>query len=110
MKYQELKDLYHKKFSLCFLGKDITNKIGLISLICYLTEKTKKDYPNIKVTYEKVIDKLTKDTNLTSYQKVALTFICEDFSYGCDNFPLFGVKEDDVIDKIKDILKESCPF
>ena len=40
--YEEMQAIYSKYFSLGFLGSDINEKFALISLICYITEKMKK--------------------------------------------------------------------
>ena len=36
--------------------------------------------------------------------------MCEDFAYGCKEFPTFGIKDKDIPLKIKEILKTYLPF
>lgn len=110
MEYRELKNLYDSNFSLNFFGKDFSNKIAIISLVCHLTETLKAKKPD--VTYWTVLYKLNKKcTNPVPEELLKrISIICEDFSYGCSIFPNFGVKEKDIPDKIVEILNTWIPF
>lgn len=103
----DLNKLYIEKFSLGYLGKDISNKFALISLICYLTHKLQNKDPT--VTYAKVISSLSKDL-LSKEEQESLAIICSDFGYGCTEFPTFGLQDKDIPTKIKEILSNRLPF
>ena len=44
-----------------------------------------------------------------SFEK-ALSIICDDFSYGCKEFPTFNIKGSDMVKTIKNILNSYLPF
>lgn len=106
--YEELKRYYTENFSLGYLNTDINNKFALISLICYLTLKAKDKKPD--VTHYNIIRSITKDMHIPHAFEKSLAIICEDFSYGCVNFPTFNIKGQDIIKTIKDILNSYVPF
>lgn len=103
----DLNKLYIENFSLGYLGKDISTKFALISLICYLTYKAQNKDPTI--TYTKVIRSLAKDL-LSREEQESLVIICSDFGYGCTEFPTFGIQDKDIPTKIKEILSSKLPF
>ena len=39
-----------------------------------------------------------------------LAIVCEDFSYGCTEFPTFGISQKELIPKAKEILNTYMPF
>ena len=39
-----------------------------------------------------------------------LAIVCEDFSYGCTEFPTFGLEGKDILKQIIEILKSFVPF
>lgn len=105
--YSNMRRLYKEYFSLGYLNTDINTKFALISLICYITEKLKKKKPD--VTYYQVIYKLA--SNLVSEESIkGLAIMCEDFSYGCTQFPTFGIEDKDIPKKIREILHNWLPF
>jgi hypothetical protein len=106
MSYDELKKIYIENFSLGYLNTDINNKFALISLICYITMKAKMKKPDV-TTYQ-IIMKIYND--LPEDFIKALAIICDDFSYGCTEFPTFGIQPKDMIDTIKNLLKSYLPF
>lgn len=105
--YDELKRFYSKYFSLGNINVDINTKFALISFICYLTLKIRDKKPNI--TCYQVIRKIVGDSFPDNYV-IGLTIICEDFSYGCTEFPTFGLKDKEIPGKIKEILLNWLPF
>lgn len=106
--YEKLKILYAKYFTLGYLNTDINRKFGLISLVCYVTNKLKEK--DQSVTHLLVLQKINADLNLPEDFIQSLSIICEDFSYGCKDFPTFNIKPSEMIDNIKEILKSWIPF
>ncbi len=107
LSYEKLKYIYEKYFSLGNLNVDGNNKLALISLICYLTEKLKSKSPN--VTHYKVIYKIASK-KLPDDIIERLAIICEDFSYNTKQFPNFGVEDKKIPEKIEEILLTWTPF
>ena len=105
--YEELQKIYDKYFSLKYFGTDISNKFALISLVCYVVYKLKAKSPD--VTHWSVLKKLSKDTIPEDYLK-GIAVICSDFSYGCTEFPTFGIEDKNIPSKIKELLLECLPF
>lgn len=108
MKFDELRRFYKEHFSIGYLGDSLENKLALISLICYVTYKARLKKPD--VTYYQIIMKVTNGMGLTEDAIKALAIICEDFGYMCKDFPIFGLKGNDVIVKIREILANWLPF
>ena len=115
MSFNELRDFYAKNYSIGFLNPPATSqyssferKIVLIGLICYLYSKNKPKNPDL--TYYSLIYKLSEKFNLPEEFIKALAIICEDFAYGCRNFPTFGFKGKDILKEIQDILSTYIPF
>lgn len=107
MKYEKLRRLYADNFSLGYLNTDINNKFALISLTCKLKKLLSSKKPD--VTYYMVLKKIAGESISEDFIK-ALSIICEDFAYGCDNFPDFGLKDKEIPSKIKHILDSYMPF
>lgn len=107
MTFEEKQEIYKKYFSLNFFGNDISNKFALISLTCYLVSKLRLKNP--KVTPLAVLNKLNS-SNIPSDILESLAVICEEFGYGCSDFPTFDLKDKDIPAKIKDLLMEYLPF
>lgn len=106
--YQKLSDLYKEKFSLKYLGNSINNKFALISLICYVTKKLQEKNPN--ATHLAVLKKINEENIIPNDFLEVLAIVCEDFAYGCDDFPTFNIKSSEMIKTIKDLLKNFIPF
>jgi len=106
--YDMLKKIYSDNFSLGFLNTDAGNKLALISLVCHLTQKAKEKKPG--VTVYQVLMSLNKESLVPESFIVGLSIVCEDFMYGCTNFPTFGTQVKDVIFNIKNLLKSYLPF
>jgi hypothetical protein len=107
--YNEMRKQYAQLYSLGNLNTDLSSKFALISLICYLTYKAKEKKPD--VTHYQIIKSATKDIYLPEDFIKALAVVCEDFSYGCKEFPLFNLKTPkDMIKTIRDIVSTYLPF
>lgn len=105
--YEEMQRTYGLYFSLGHLNTDINTKFALISLICYLTEKLKEKRPD--VTHYQVIRKVS-DGCIPEDTIKGLAVVCSDFSYGCKEFPTFGIEDKKIPGKIKEILSNWAPF
>lgn len=105
--FKELRRCYNEYFSLGYLDVDINTRFALISLICYVTTKLKEKNPD--VTYYQVVYKLGNGLVEDDFIK-GLSIICEDFAYGCKEFPTFGIEPKKIPDKIKEILHNRLPF
>ena len=108
MTYEDLKNLHSKYFSLGYLNTKCGNKFVLVGLICYLTHKFKMEKPD--VTPYKIIMQIDEGLSLPEDFAKSISVICEDFMYGCTEFPTFGVEEKDMISTIKNLLKTYMPF
>lgn len=107
MEYKELKDLYHRHFWMGGMTSDLSDKLALISLICYIVYKVKLKNPD--ATYWSVVYKLGKDIVSEDVLK-AISIICEEFGYGCSYFPTFGIEDKQIPNKIKELLGMILPF
>lgn len=105
--YAEMQEIYDKNFSLGHLNTDINSKFALISLICHLTRKLKEKRPD--VTFYQVVYKLASDLIPEDNIK-GLSVVCSDFSYGCNEFPTFGIEDKNIPSKIREILHNWTPF
>lgn len=113
MSFNELRTLYSDNFSLGYINSgnnrsSIENRFVLISLINYLTYKTKLKHPD--TTHYEIIMKLTKNLGLSDEFIKGLAIVCEDFAYQCTEFPTFGLKGQDIIKEAISILKSYMPF
>lgn len=106
--------MQNTNFSLGYFGKDITKKFALISLICYITHKAKQK--NSTITHSNVIKSLIKQSQIKMPDYIkselhnGLTKLCEEFSYGCTEFPTFEIPSNKIVDTVKEIIKEYSPF
>lgn len=108
MQYNDLKRLYSEHFSLGYLNVDINSKFALISIICYITYKSKQKYPDIN--HYQIIMKLSKGIELPDDFIKGLSIICDDFSYGCTEFPTFNLDKESMIKQVREILNSYIPF
>ena len=95
--YKEKAEIFDNYFSLGYINSDINEKLALIALIGYTVMKIRKKTPS--ATYLQVVYKIASGMSIP-----------EDFSYKCTNFPTFGLKDKEIIPKIKDILNKYVPF
>lgn len=105
--YDEMQRCYSEFFSLGNITTDINTKFALISLICYLVKKLREKKPD--VTFYQIVYKLGNELINEKYIK-RLAIICEDFSYGCKEFPTFGIEDKKIPSKVKEILHNWLPF
>lgn len=108
MSYNELRRVYDGNFSLGYLNKDIQSKFFLISAICEITRLAKQKKPD--VTYWQIVYNISEKSGLPEKFLKGLAVVCEDFSYGCNEFPTFGVEKKNLIPKIQEILNSYLPF
>lgn len=113
MSFRELQDLYSEYFSLGNLNNTqersaIENRMILISLVCYVTYKTKLKHPD--TTHYGILMKLSSGLGLPDAFIKGLSIVCEDFSYNCTKFPTFGLEGKDILKEIIKILKSYMPF
>ena len=87
---------------------DLGDKIGLIAMICYLTDALQKKKPTLK--HIDVINLCAKDEFSDTNTLQALALICEWFSNGCIKFPNLGIKAKDMPKLIKKQVMDLCPF
>lgn len=102
---------YRKQYTIG-VYENLTDKLVLISLICYSYEKLKMK--NKDLTFLNLLLKITKDFKPSKYfneHLENLAIVCEDFYYGTKTIENFGLKDSkEIINKIKDILKTWVPF
>ena len=108
MSYKELEAIYNKYFSLGNLNININNKFALISLICYITTSMQKKKPD--VTYYQVVYKICDTLGFEEDFIKGLAIMCENFGYGCKDFPTFNIAPKDMVQTCRDILKTYMPF
>lgn len=87
---------------------DLGDKIGLIAMICYLTDALQKKKPTLK--HIDVINLCAKDEFSDTNTLQALALMCEWFANGCTKFPNLGVKPKDMPKLIKKQVMDLCPF
>ena len=105
--YEEMQKIYSDNFSLGYLNTDISSKFALISLTGYLVYKLKQKKPDI--TSYKILKKIIGDELPTDFIK-RVAVVTDDFSYGCKEFPTFGIPDKSIPSKIKEILLTYIPF
>lgn len=108
--FDKLCKIYTKYFTLGYLNTNISDKLACIALTCYITNELRKKGKN--VTCYDILLKVGNDftnTEKNTFLK-ALGAICEDFMYGCDTFPDFGIKPREMPSQLKNLLDKYCPF
>lgn len=108
IKYRELRDIYNEYFGLSNINSDINTKFALISLICYLTNAYKKKKPD--VNHYQIVMKLSEGLGLPDNFIKGLSIMCENFAYGCTEFPTFNIPVKEMAKTVRDILKKWMPF
>lgn len=110
--YKDLEDYYAKHFSLGFLNTTFENKVGLISLICFLTQQARKKNPD--ATCYQVIMKVIGNESFNKYKAEflrGLAVVCDDFMKHTSEFLTFDLKSAKAItNKINEILDTWMPF
>lgn len=108
--FEKLCNIYNKLFSLGYINSDVSEKLALISLTCYITSTVRKKGKNM--TCYEVLLNLGKDLPVgekNTFLK-SLGAICENLMYGCDTFPDFNIKPSEMPNTIRGILGKYCPF
>lgn len=115
MNFNELRTFYSENFGLGNLNltpedghSSFERKLILISLINYVVEKNKPKNPDF--THYSFLYKINAKLNLPDDFIKGLAIVCEDFAYQCHEFPTFGLKGKEILDKIVSILKTYMPF
>ena len=113
MNFKELRQFYSENFTLGYINSghnrsSIEERFVLISLIDYITYKSKLKNPD--TTHYEIITKLSKNLGLPENFIRGLAIVCEDFSYQCSDFPVFGLKGQDIVKEAVSILKSYIPF
>jgi len=110
--YDQKRDLYIKSFSFGSIGKNVNDKLILISLLSVTYMKMKVNKPDITVL--DILKSITKQApdNSSFYQLLeALSIVVEDYSYGCTEADTCGLHtSQEIIEKIKRILESWIPF
>ena len=110
--YDQKRDLYIKTFSFGSIGKNVNDKLILISLLSLTYMKMKVKKPDITVL--DILKSITKHSpdNSSFYQLLeALSVVVEDYSYGCTDADACGLNSSqEIIEKIKTILNQWVPF
>ena len=110
MSFKDFKDFYSKHYTLGYLGNNMSTKFACIALTCSITNELRKKNEN--ATCYDVLLRIGKDFtdgNKNTFLKV-LAAICEDFMYGCDTFPDFGITLKERPKQLKKLLDNYLPF
>lgn len=108
--FDKLLAIYKKYFTLNYLGHDVSDKLACISLTCYITNELRKKNP--KITCYDVLLKIGKDfgeVDKNTFLK-SLGVVCEDLMYGCNTFPDFGIKPQEMPKQLQKLLTNYVPF
>ena len=106
---EEIKYILDHELNIGVPGKaDLGEKIGLITMICYVTQSLRKKKPSI--THLDVLKTIFKDTLVDENTLIALDLICEWWSWGCLTIPNLGIKPADMPNLIKKGVQDLCPF
>lgn len=111
--YEQTRAIYAKYFTLGYIDASMESKLALIAMICYVTDSINKKREALnKVSCYQVICKIGKDLpDETHYNFFkGLGVICEDFMYGCTDFPTFGMDPKAMPKEILRMLKAWMPF
>lgn len=111
--YEKARAIYNKYFTLGYLNTSLENKLALIAMICHITNNINKSKDEVnKVTCYQVICKIGKDMPDEIHQDFfkALGAICDDYMYGCKEFPNFGVDPKAMPKEVLKILNTWIPF
>lgn len=109
MSVEELRNILETDLNIGVPGSaDLGDKIGLLSMICYLTNALKAKKPS--VTHYDVIKLCTKDDFPDERTNQVLALMCEWFANGCLTFPNLGIQPKDMPVLIKEKIRDLCPF
>lgn len=111
--YEKTREIFNKYFSTGNLNTSLENKLALIAMICYITNSINKNKDIVnKVNCYQVICKIGKDFPDEVRQDFfkALGAICDDFMYGCTEFPNFGIEPKAMPKEVLKLLNTWMPF
>lgn len=106
-KYEELQEIYQKYFSFGNLGVSFDSKLALLSMLCHIKEQLSAKKPD--VTHYQVLRNIV-GTKWPEDIIKGIAVVCSDMSYGCKEFPTFGLDNKQMIAKIKEIADNYLPF
>ena len=108
--FEKLSKIYSKYFTLGYLNINLSDKLACIALTCYITNEVRKK--NKKLTCYDVLLKVANDAGEVEKNTFlkSLAAICEDYMYGCEVFPDFGVPVKEMPKQLKILLDKYCPF
>lgn len=108
--FEKLFAIYDKYFSLGYINRDISDKLALIALTCYITNELKKK--GKKVNCYQVLLQIGKDmpdTIKNTFLK-SLGAICESLMYESKVFPDFGIAPKNMPKQVRELLDKYLPF
>jgi hypothetical protein len=91
----------------------LANKLALISLICLVTKKVreKDGHMTVKDVIGKILQRPLIETDNFDSFLIGLSIICEDMLHNVTEIDNFGFTDSkQIINKIKELLNEWCPF
>ena len=111
--YEKTRAIFTKYFSTGNLNTNLEGKLALIAMICYITNSINKNKDEVnKVSCYQVICKIGKDfpdeVHFDFFK--ALGAICDDFMYGCSEFPTFGIDPKAMPKEVLKLLNTWLPF
>lgn len=108
--FEKVLAIYEKYFSLGYLNTDVSDKLAVISLTCYITNELRKK--GKKINCYEVLLQVGKDFSKTEKETFfkSLGAICESLMYGSTKFPDFGIIPKDMPKTLRKLLESYCPF
>ena len=108
--FEKLCKVYTKYFTLGYLNANMSDKLACIALTCYITNEVRKK--NKKITCYDILIKVAGDAGEVEKNTFlkSLGAICEDYMYGCEVFPDFGIPAKEMPKQLKILLDKYCPF
>lgn len=108
--FDKLKQIYSKFFTLGYLNSNLSDKLACIALTCYITNEVRKK--NKSITCYDILLKIRSDAGEIEKKTFlkSLGAVCDDFMYGCEVFPDFGIPPKEMLKQLKILLDKYCPF
>lgn len=106
--YNSLTRTYAQYFSLSHFNVDCQQRMALVFLICFLTDKAKAKKPD--TTCWTILYALNKEVDLPDEAIMGLSLVCQDFFNAGGEFPTFGLSNKEIVPKVREILKSYLPF
>ena len=105
--FDKLKQIYSNVY---FMGPDLSDKLACIALTCYITNEIRKK--NNSATCYDILLKIKSDAGEIEKKTFlkSLGAVCDDFMYGCETFPDFGIPLKEMPKQLKILLDKYCPF